>query len=56
MNPSAFVGIFRLVELNIMENDLIQAYDRRMRRFNLAVIASALVSLAILFSFLPYLQ
>ena len=39
-----------------MENDLIQAYDRRMRRFNLAVIASALVTLAILFTLWPYLQ
>jgi hypothetical protein len=39
-----------------MENDLIQAYDRRMRRFNLAVIASALVTLVILFTLWPYLQ
>jgi hypothetical protein len=39
-----------------MQTDLIQAYDRRMRRFNLAVIASALVALTILFSAWPFLQ
>ncbi len=39
-----------------MEYDLIQAYERRMRRFNLAVIVSALVALTILFSSWPFLQ
>jgi hypothetical protein len=39
-----------------MENDLIQAYERRMRRFNFVVIASAIVALMILFSSWPYLQ
>jgi hypothetical protein len=39
-----------------MENDLVQAYDRRMRKFNLAVVVSALAALAILFSSWPFLQ
>jgi hypothetical protein len=39
-----------------MENDLIQAYDRRMRKFNLAVILSALAALTILFSWWPFFQ
>jgi hypothetical protein len=39
-----------------MENDLIQAYDRRMRKFNVAVILSALVALTILFGAWPFLQ
>jgi hypothetical protein len=39
-----------------MENDLIQAYDRRMRKFNLAVIIFALVALTVLFISWPFLQ
>jgi hypothetical protein len=36
------------MELNIMEDDSMQAYERRMRRFNLRVIVAALVALAIM--------
>jgi hypothetical protein len=39
-----------------MENDLIYAYDRRMRKFNLVVMAAALVALLVLFSAWPFLQ
>jgi hypothetical protein len=31
-----------------MEDDLIQVYDRRMRKFNLTVIVAALIALAVL--------
>jgi hypothetical protein len=44
-------------ELIIMEDDPIQAYDRRMRRFNLTVIVAALVALVILIIlFWPFLK
>jgi hypothetical protein len=42
--------------VNIMENDLIHAYDKRMRKFNLVVMAAALVALLVLFSAWPFLQ
>jgi hypothetical protein len=54
--PKGCVGLCapddRIKESDIMESDLIQAYERRMRRFNLAVIVSALVALTIMFSVL----
>jgi hypothetical protein len=31
-----------------MEDDLIQVYDRRMRKFNLTMIVAALIALAVL--------
>jgi hypothetical protein len=39
-----------------MENYWIQAYERRMRRFNLAVIVFAAAALTILFISWPFLQ
>ena len=45
-----------------MEDDLIQVYDRRMRKFNLTVIVAALIALAVfghflvaIFAMRPYL-
>jgi hypothetical protein len=44
-------------QLIIMEDDPIQAYDRRMRRFNFAVIVAALIALAVLIiNSCPFLQ
>jgi hypothetical protein len=40
-----------------MEDDLIQVYDRRMRKFNLTVIVAALIALAVLIIISwPFLQ
>jgi hypothetical protein len=40
-----------------MEDDLIQVYDRQMRKFNLTVIVAALIALAVLIIISwPFLQ